>query len=70
MGQAKARGTFEQRKVEAEVKAKVLAEELEIARKLKESKMTPEEKQERHKGRMLLASLLGMGIISGYEGLK
>ncbi len=60
MGQAKARGTFEQRKVEAEVKAKTLAEELEIARKLRESKMTPEERKKRHESRMLFAALMGV----------
>lgn len=60
MGQAKRRGTFSQRMVDAE--ARRIAEELrrreeEAAR---EAAMTPEEKEARRKARQFLAMTAGM----------
>ena len=66
MGQAKLRGRFEVRKAEGE--AKNAAELLERQRLIaeREASMTPVQRSERHKSRMLLASMVGFAAGGRY----
>lgn len=62
MGQAKLRGTYEQRKADGE--SRVAREYLERVEELNRlaASLSPEEKEKRRAARKLLAMLIGMGI--------
>jgi len=62
MGQAKARGTFEARRVEAIVRNNQVAEQRERARIEREARMTPRERALRQEMSILIAVAAGMGI--------
>jgi len=60
MGQAKCRGSFEERKSEAIARNNQERECFELYKKQREQTMTPEERQRRAKAQILLAAMWGM----------
>lgn len=77
MGQAKLRGTFEQRKVEGEAKRKAEAEQRAEQRRLervlqleREANMSPEEKAALDRSREVLAAVATIAAASDLRGTK
>ena len=67
MGQAKARGSKEQR-VAAGIEKRIAKENQARIDKLRyEASLTPEDKEKRHQSRMLLSTLLGLAAYSGVD---
>ncbi len=62
MGEAKRRGTYEQRKAEGEAKHAEQQRQREVALARREAAMTPEERARRHKARMVLAQTAALGL--------
>lgn len=62
MGEAKRRGTYEQRKAEGEAKRADAQRQREEVLAKREAVMTPEERAKRHKARMLLAQAAAFGL--------
>lgn len=62
MGQAKQRGTYEQRKALGEARREKVRQELIAEFHRREAAMTPLEKAQRHRQRMALAAYLGVAL--------
>ncbi len=60
MGQAKLRGSFETRRIEAEAKALVAKQEKDRIDVEIESNLTPEQRKRRKESKLLFASLLAV----------
>ncbi len=60
MGEAKRRGSFEQRQAEGQIKRAEEQRERERQRAEYEASLTPEQKRKRHEARLLLTTVLGM----------
>jgi hypothetical protein len=61
MGEANRRGTFEERKILGEAKKLDQEKRRIAAKRRRELLMTPEEKAERHRARILWATVAAMG---------
>ena len=61
MGQAKSRGTFEQRKAAAIIRDKEMAEERKRQRQERDDALTPAQKRKQAEAYMTLLALSGMG---------
>lgn len=66
MGQAKNRGSFEERKAEAVVANEKRLVAIEQRKAEREARMTPEERSARRKAQMFMA--MGMGLSAGVLG--
>lgn len=60
MGQAKQRGTFEERKHQGETRNRERLERLERERLIREANMTPEQRRSRHHMRAFISTTLGL----------
>lgn len=68
MGQAKARGTFEQRQALAVKRNDELLEARRQELREREAAMTPEEKQKRQNVRNLITTMAGFAAGMGFKG--
>jgi len=62
MGQAKRRGTYEQRVLAGEAKAELAAKERQRKLDEAEAALTPEQKEKRKRARQTLATVLGFAV--------
>lgn len=68
MGQAKNRGTFEQRKAAAIERTERMREEMRKLDAERRANETPQERRERQKARMILASMMAMAEMGQFRG--
>jgi hypothetical protein len=64
MGQARNRGSYEQRVQEAKARQATLREQMEDARTLAQALLTPEEKERRRRASTRLAAILGFAGVA------
>lgn len=67
MGQARQRGTFEERREAAIERDNAEREERKLEEIRREASMTPEQRQKRHDMRMLITTMLGTAAGSGLK---
>ena len=70
MGQAKRRGTFEERKCKAIVRDEANRIRRVEAERQRRANMTPEEKRIEHKNKVMFSSYLGFALSGGYIPYK